>query len=361
LIVGNPDPVHVGAHFLHAAQGLGLTVEICDSNEAFAASWPLVKFNWKFRGHRPSHLDGFSQKVVETCRRLQPAWMISTGISPIADWAVEKIGKLGVKRLNFLTDDPWNPAHLAPWFMKTLPLYDVVFSPRRANLTDLRQIGCNQVSYLPFAYAPELHYPEPPVDPAEEDRFAADVIFIGGADADRVSSVVALIRAGFNVALYGGYWAKFRETKAHSRGHADPQTARKAIGGAKVTLCLVRQANRDGHSMRTFEAPAIGGCLLMEKTEEHRQIFGRELQAAAYFADTDEMMDKLRWLLRNDGERNRLSLSSHQLITEGGHTYRDRLYRMLSGSAGALPAGSSVRSDTTQARMPALPGACFHT
>jgi spore maturation protein CgeB len=330
LIVGNPGAVHVGAHFLNAARAIGLTAQICDSNEAFAAPWPLVKFNWKFRGHRPSNLDRFSQKVVETCRNLRPTWMISTGISPVADWAVEKMGEMGIKRLNFLTDDPWNRAHLAPWFMKTLPLYDVVFSPRRANLADLRQIGCKQVSYLPFAYAPEMHYPEPPVDPAEENRFAADVAFIGGADADRVPSVAALIRAGFNVALYGGYWARFQETKAHSRGHADPQTARKAIGGAKVALCLVRQANRDGHSMRTFEAPAIGACLLMEKTEEHREIFGQEFQTAAYFADTDEMVDKLRWLLSNEGERSRLSLSSHRLITKGGHTYRDRLVKMLS-------------------------------
>jgi spore maturation protein CgeB len=329
LIVGNPDPVHVGAHLLNGAQALGLKAEICDSNEAFTAPWPLVKFNWKFRGHRPSHLDRFSQKVVEACRRRQPTWMISTGISPIADWAIEKIGEMGIKRLNFLTDDPWNPAHHAPWFMKTLPLYDLVFSPRRANLADLRQIGCKQVSYLPFAYAPEMHYPEP-FAPADENRFAADVIFIGGADADRVSSVVMLIRAGFNVALYGGYWARFQETKAHSRGHADPQTARKAIGGAKVALCLVRQANRDGHSMRTFETPAIGACLLMEKTEEHQEIFGQEFETAAYFAGADEMVDKLRWLLSNDGERSRLSVSSHQLITTGGHTYRDRLYKMLS-------------------------------
>jgi len=256
--------------------------------------------------------------------------MVATGISPISDWAIKKIGELGIKRLIFITDDPWNPAHLAPWFMKTLPLYDLVFSPRRANLADLRQIGCNHVSYLPFAYAPELHYPEPPVDAAEERQFASDIIFIGGADADRVPAVNALIRAGFNVALYGGYWSRFRETKAHSRGHAAPQTARKAIGAAKVALCLVRQANRDGHSMRTFETPAIGACMLMEKTDEHQEIFGQELQAAAYFVNTDEMVDKMRWLLRNDGERSRLSLSSHQLITKGGHTYRDRLHSMLS-------------------------------
>ena len=111
LIVGNPEPIHVGAHLLNAARSLELSVELCDSNTAYAAPWPVAKLNWWFRGRRPSRLDAFSQQVVEVCQKLRPRWIISTGISPIAGWALEAIGKLGTERLNFLTDDPWNPAH----------------------------------------------------------------------------------------------------------------------------------------------------------------------------------------------------------------------------------------------------------
>jgi spore maturation protein CgeB len=163
LVVGNPEPIHVGAHLLQAARALGLSVDLYNSNKAFAASWPLAKLNWWLRGHRPSRLCDFSRQVVELCQKLQPKWMVSTGISPIADWAIEAIGKLGTRRFNFLTDDPWNPAHRALWFMYALPLYDHIFSPRRANLGDLRRLGRRQVSYLPFAYAPEAHFAEPPV------------------------------------------------------------------------------------------------------------------------------------------------------------------------------------------------------
>ena len=42
------------------------------------------------------------------------------------------IGRLGIERINFLTDDPWNPAHHAPWFMKALPEYDEVFTGSEA-------------------------------------------------------------------------------------------------------------------------------------------------------------------------------------------------------------------------------------
>jgi hypothetical protein len=52
---------------------------------------------------------------------------------------------MGIKRFNFLTDDPFNRAHYAPWFLKALPDYDVVFSPRRANIQDLLNAGCPRV------------------------------------------------------------------------------------------------------------------------------------------------------------------------------------------------------------------------
>ena len=329
LIVGNPEPIHIGAHLLNAARALELSVELCDSNTAFAASWPVVKLNWWLRGHRPSRLDDFSQKVVETCERLRPKWLVSTGISPIADWALEAIGKVGTQRLNFLTDDPWNPSHKAPWFMSALPHYDHVFSPRRANLGDLRLLGCRRVSYLQFAYAPEMHFAEPPTTDSEKERFAADAIFAGGADPDRIRYIVALTKAGLNVALYGGYWTRFLETKPYGRGHADPQTLRKAIGGAKIALCLVRQANRDGHSMRTFEVPAIGGAMLVEDTEEHREIFGEEGEAVIYFNNIDQLIEKARWLKGSVEECRRLASASYELIVNGKHTYKDRLISML--------------------------------
>jgi hypothetical protein len=335
LIVGNPDPIHVGAHLLHAARALRLQVKLCNSNIAFAAPWPITRFNWLLRGHRPSRLGEFSRQVIDACHKFQPGWMLTTGISPVADWAIEAIGKLGIQRLNFLTDDPWNPVHRAPWFMKALPFYDHVYSPRRANLDDLRRLGCRRVSYLPFAYAPEMHYPEPPTTNAERERFAADIIFAGGADPDRVDYMAALIRAGFNVALYGGYWTRFSETKFHSRGHADPQTLRKAIGGSKVALCLVRRANRDRHSMRTFEVSAIGACMLVEDTDEHRELFGAEGEAVVYFNNIDQMIDKTRWLKEIIKERQRLAAASYNLISNGNHTYKDRLASMLFAMNGA--------------------------
>jgi len=336
LLVGYAGETHIGLNFFRASKKLGLEFQLLDIKEAFEGGLWLTKFNWWFRGHHPVQLEKFSRKVVRACQQLRASLMISTGIAPVNVWALEKLGELGARRLNYLTDDPWNAVHRAPWFMRALPLYDQVFSVRKANLENLRRIGCQKVSYLPFAYAPELHYPEFPATAEERHKFDSDVVFIGGADRDRVPYISALIKAGFKVVLYGGYWERFRETKPYARGHADPETMRKAISCAKIALCLVRRNNRDDNSMRTFEIPAIGTCMLTEDTDEHREIFEEEGKTTLYFKTPEEMVEKARHLITHKEERQRLAFNAHILISKGKHTYKDRLINMLDCAAKIL-------------------------
>ena len=321
--------MHVGAHLYHGARTANCAVALLNSEDAFQGNRLIRKLNWWVRGRRPTRLKEFSEKVLQACRELQPECMLSTGIAPISDDALKAVGALGIPRLNYLTDDPWNPHHKAPWFLRAIPQYDQVFSPRRANLEDLRQLRGPNVSYLPFAYDPETHFPEPPVCDEEWKRFASDVVFAGGADRDRLPYIAALVQEGFRVALYGGYWHRHSATRRHALGHADPATLRKAIGGAKVALCLVRRANRDGHSMRTFEIAATGACMLIEDTADHREMFGCEGEAVAYFRTISDMVQRLRWLIEQPVERRRLAEAARLRIVNGRNTYTDRVSAML--------------------------------
>ena len=96
-----------------------------------------------------------------------------------------------------------------------------------------------------------------------------------------------------------------------------------------ISVCLVRRANRDGHVMRTFEAPAMGACLAMEDTEEHRAIFGEDGDNVVYFSDPKSLVLACRRLLEKPALRRQLREKCHRLITAGGHTYEDRLKQML--------------------------------
>lgn len=328
LAVGNPAVFHVGAHFLQAARSLSIPAEICDTRSVFDAPWPVVQFHWRLLGHRPPRLAAFERRVLAQCQALRPRWLLATGTAPLTAATLHSLHELGITLLNFLTDDPWNPAHRARWFLEALPSYDKVFSPRYANLADLRKLGCRQVHYLPFAYAPEIHYPERPT-PEEQDRYQCDVLFYGGADADRLPYVYALLDVGLNVHLYGGYWDRHPRTRPYFKGHADPATLRKAVASAKVTLCLVRRANRDGHVMRTFEAPAMCACMATEDTAEHRALLGEDRANTLYFSGEGDLVEKVRYFLARPGERTRLAQAAHGRITSAPNTYADRLQAML--------------------------------
>jgi spore maturation protein CgeB len=325
LLVANPGIEHVGAHLLNAARSMDLEVRLLDLTEAFHGPRWMRSINWWLRGRLPSRLEEFSADVVQTCRDFRPSWMVSTGIAPLTPAALEEMRRLGVASFNFLTDDPWNRWHRAPWFMPALPVYDAVFSPRRANIEQLRALGCRRVEYLPFAYAPNVHFPET----SPSTLVNHDVVFIGGGDRDRQPPVIALIEAGIHVALYGGYWDRDARTRPYWRGFVGPQELRWVTGGSKVVLGLVRRANRDGHSMRTFEAPAMRACLLTEDTDEHREIFGAEGECVLYFRDYPQMVQKAHQLLSDASLRERLTDAAYARIAGGGNTYRDRLERMI--------------------------------
>jgi len=327
LIVGYSSSEHVGSHFCDAARTLGIEANIYDAQMAFRGPRLLAAVYWRLAHHRPLRLRQYGQGLVQQCKETGVTLVISTGIAPIASQTLIELKRMGTPVINYLTDDPWNPHHFAPWFLKTLPYYDMVFSPRRANLEDLRRSGTKRVSFLPFAYNPELHALSP--QGREENGNSPDVIFVGGADKDRVPFLGALAKAGFHLQLHGGYWDRYSETRQYACGHLPPAAVKDAIAKAKIALCLVRRANRDGHCMRTFEIPAMSGCMLAENTEEHREIFGADGEAVLYFQDIGEMLKKTRWLVDHPEERHRLAVAAHCLITRGGHTYGDRLLQML--------------------------------
>jgi len=327
MIVGYSETYHIGARLYDAALDLGAKVVLCDANQAYKAPKIVQSINWRLRDHRPAYLDAFSDQVVDSCMQHQPSVLLVTGMLPPNAESLQKIRRMGIICVNYLTDDPWNRSHSSTWFLHTLPYYDVVFSPRRANILQLQELA-QSVEYLPFAFDPKIHFPEPA--PFEEQAsLGCDVLFYGGADKDRLPYIEDLIDDGINVHLYGGYWERYQKTRRATKGMANAQKLRWAITSSKIVLCLVRQANRDGHVMRTFEAPAMGACMLAEETQEHCEIFGADETAVLYFRTREELLERVHLLLNDEIMRKTLAKNANHLILSNAHTYQDRLKTML--------------------------------
>ena len=203
--------------------------------------------------------------------------------------------------------------------------------------------------YVRFGYKPEVHFPEAPATDEERERFACDVMFVGGCDAHRIAYFESLIRAMPEVRLhlYGNYWERARALRPYARGFAVARDYRLAVGGAKIAVNLVRRANRDDHVMRTFEIPACGGFMLTERSSTHEELFSEDGEAA-FFGSPDEFVAKVRKYLEHDEDRIRIAAAGHRKITQGRHTYADRLAEILDAARTAQ--GSRKRMTTGAAR-----------
>jgi spore maturation protein CgeB len=334
LIIGFNQDGHMGAYLASAATQLGLDYHIMDANEAEAGSRLAQRFHWHMRGKRPGRLHKFGAQVLDACEKIRYDLIVTTGRTPLDRSHIEGLRALGARVVNYSTDDPWNPTLRAPWFLAAIPSYDVIFTPRRANLDDFVRSGVRAIHYLPFAYDPQVHRPW--ADEASAG-VSSDLLFVGGCDGDRLPLIGALIDGGLNLALFGGYWNRHLKTRPFWRGLADQDTIRLASASARISLCLVRRANRDGNVMRSFEAAAIGGCILAEDTPDHRELYGPEDVAARYFRTPPELVQQARRLASDEEARRRLSSRLHDRMASGGNTYADRLAAMvrLSGVDGS--------------------------
>ncbi len=325
LIVGTSGFSHIGGSFLRAAAKLGINAKLCDTKSAWRHGTLRQRIFWHFRGRRPLQFESFNTTMLESCEEFQPTVIIATGAAPLAASSLKKCRERGITCINFSTDDPFNPRHRSAWFLKSIREYDVVFSPRYANLEQLALHGCKRVHYLQFGYDDELFFSDKDSEAAE----SSDLFFAGAAEPSRVDYVKAALRAKLDVRLYGSYWERYSETRPLALGVVEVPTIRAGIAGCRVALCLVRHENRDGHSMRTFELPAVGACMVVEDTCEHREIFGYEGENVVYFKNPSEMIDKTKMLLKERELRQKLRVAVHRHIARGGHTYTDRLRTML--------------------------------
>jgi spore maturation protein CgeB len=328
LIVGYEQPGQMGNYLAAASGALGLNCRLVDLGRAETSNRFVQKFYWHLRGKRPANLAHFASEVLDICSTERPSIVLTTGgRAPLERWHIEKLQAAGLTVVNYSTDDPWNPALLAPWFLSALPAYDAIFTPRRSNIDDFHKCGAHNIHYVPFGYDPHVHFPW-----ADETQTAApsDILFVGGCDKERLPLIAALVGAGFELALFGRYWDSHAATRSFSRGVASQSIIRSASASASICLCLVRRANRDGHVMRSFEAAAIGGCILAEETQDHRDLFGPDGEAVRYFKSTQDLVRVARDMIADADGRARMSIQLRDRMAKRNDTYADRLKAMLS-------------------------------
>ncbi len=352
LYADTSDFMPTGAHFLEALEAMAERGE-CEFTFFDEARYRRPQRSLAGRiarriAGRPAGYHALNAALVAEAGRLHPDLVLIAKGAYFAPATLAAVrAATGASMVNWATDDPFNPASSSRDLVESIALYDLYVCTKRAIMDDARRAGCSNAAYVRFGYKPQVHFPEVRASDDERRRFQSDVTFIGGGDDDRAPYFERLVRAipELRLHLHGGYWNRYPKLRRYWRGNATGRDFRLAVSGAKISVNLLRRANRDDHVMRTFEIPACGGFMLTERSATHDELFSEDNEAA-FFSSPDELAAKVRSYLGRDEDRVRITAAGHRKITHGRHTYGDRL-------AEIIQAARSVKG----LQRPATPGA----
>jgi spore maturation protein CgeB len=310
------------------------------------ASW--LTRQWQRRLQFGSVVDEINHRVLTAAKEFRPELVWAEKQEFLRVETIEAL-RTGGARLVHFTPDPyfylsWKRTRLMDAAMGH---FDVLVYCKSYERQDYEALG-RPLVYMPLGFCDQMHRPLPSPDP----RWVCDVGFLGGWEPRREHFLAAVARTGVDLKIWGGYWDFLRDGRWSLRRqiilrqlaggekfsiHRDEALANsiqgdevygddyaRALTGARITIGFLRKAWPDQHTTRTFEIPACGSMLLADRTDDHCEFFeeGRE---AEFFASERDLVNKVRFYIRNEPARARIAAAGWERCVKGRYAYVHRL------------------------------------
>jgi spore maturation protein CgeB len=239
--------------------------------------------------------------------------------------------------VNFNHDDPFGQRDWTRFsaYRAAVPEYDLVVVVRPENVGEANALGARQVLFHPRV-ADEVAHAARPLTPAIRAKWASEVAFVGSWMPERGPFMCAMRDAGVPLTLFGPGWRKAPEwprLQPHHRAeYLDGDAYAYAVQCAKVSLGMLSKGNRDLHTTRSMEIPALGGLLCAERTDEHLALY-RDGEEAVFWSDSAECARVCKALLADEPRRARIAAAGHRRHLHNGHTSENLIRHVI----GALP------------------------
>jgi spore maturation protein CgeB len=139
-------------------------------------------------------------------------------------------------------------------------------------------------------------------------------LFLGTWFPERGPFLLELIELGVPLTIRGANWQKAREwpeLKGYFKGgQLEGDEYAIALQCAKVNLGLLSKGNRDLHTTRSLEIPALGALLCAERTTEHLELYV-EGEEALFWDCAEECASVCHEALRDEERRQRIAAAGH--------------------------------------------------
>jgi spore maturation protein CgeB len=225
------------------------------------------------------------------------------------------------------TPDPQILDNRSRHFLQSIPIYDLVVTTKPFEMESYRAHHANNPLLVLQGYGRQFV----PRVPTESDLscFSSDVCFIGRCESHYAARMKAVRRETKCVQIWGPRWPRYAQFHPWARpfvrgegiwGDRYPS----ALSCAKIAVGLLSKRIPETTTTRTFEIPATGVFMLAERTPDHLDLF-EEGKEAQFFADDDELRDKIRFYLRHDAARIQIAAAGRERCLKSAYSAEHQL------------------------------------
>ena len=252
--------------------------------------------------------------------------------------------------INYNIDDPFGPRDRRRFsaYRAAVPHYDMVFVIRALNVAEARQLGARRVLCV-HRSADEVSHAPVAMSAAALAAWSSDVLFLGTWMPERGPFLVELLRLGVPLTIRGARWQRAPEwsqlAAAYKGGPLFGADYARAVQGARINLGLLSKGNRDLHTTRSLEIPALGALLCAERTSEHEAMYA-DGGEAVFWSTAQDCAQACKTLLADEPRRAAIASAGKRRIGANRHFNEAMLQRILSevpAATGATPATATAQ------------------
>lgn len=273
-----------------------------------------------------------SEKILVEAVRYQPDLVHFVSGMTVHPIAYADLRKAGFVTSLYLTECPYEDGLVEP----AIEYIDHLFVNDLYSVEHYAGRGIT-AHYLPHAYNPDVHYPQP-----VGKEYQSDVFLVGTGFPERIALLEQIDWTGIDFHLHG-FWELGERSPLRQYYHPgslpNSETA-KYYSGAKIALNPYRSNcgyDTGRHveraysiNPRAYEIAACGGFQLSDCRPELAEVFGASV--TTYPDDGKRLGDLIRYYLTCDGERRQMAEQAKERVAQ--HTYETRMAQMIEVIAG---------------------------
>jgi len=305
----------------NALQRLGHVVEHMDLRLLLPKTAWVDRITWRLGGNlvapwlMRSLAEQLNGRQFDLCYVDGGEWVTPKAISLLRSYAK--------KVINYNIDDPLGTRDGARFkaYRQSLPYYDLNVVVRQENVVEAAILNVKKIMRV-YRSADEASHAPRKLTEKDHQTWDSEVLFLGTWFPERGPFLLELIKLGLPLTIRGPNWHKapeWAQLKTCWKGGAIAGDGyAKAIQCAKVNLGLLSKENRDLHTTRSLEIPALGGLLCAERTSEHVTMYV-EGQEAFFWKDAAECAAMCRFALSDESRRQKIAAAGHLRVKKNGH------------------------------------------